>query len=50
MLKRWLAALAVLSLIVAACGDGDDTAAEETTTTEAMEETTTTEAMEETRP
>ncbi len=26
-MKRWLAALAVLSLIVAACGDGDETAA-----------------------
>ncbi len=48
MMKRWLAALAVLSLIVAACGDGDDTGAEDTTTTEAVEETTTTEAMEET--
>ncbi len=48
MMKRWLAALAVLSLIIAACGDGDDTGAEDTTTTEAVEETTTTAAMEET--
>ena len=41
---RWLAALAVLALVVAACGDGDDEAAPETTaapaTTAAAPETT----------
>ena len=45
MMKRWIAALAVLSLIVAACGADEDPVAvdETTTTTEApMEETTTT--------
>jgi basic membrane protein A len=48
---RGLSLLLALALVLAACGDGDDTAetttaAEETTTTEAMvEETTTTEAM-----
>jgi len=54
---KWLALLAVLAMLVAACGPsaeegGEETtttaAAEEATTTEAMEETTTTEAMEET--
>jgi basic membrane protein A len=54
---RWLALVAVLALVIAACGGGDagdDTTttegetADTTTTTEAMEETTTTEAMEET--
>lgn len=53
---KWLALLAVLAVLVAACGPseegGEETtttaAAEEATTTEAMEETTTTEAMEET--
>lgn len=48
---RGLSLLLALALVLAACGNGDDTAdtttaAEETTTTEAMaEETTTTEAM-----
>jgi phosphonate transport system substrate-binding protein len=54
-IRKIFALLAVLALLVAACGDGSDsgdatttTAAAETTTTAAMEETTTTAAMEET--
>jgi rhamnose transport system substrate-binding protein len=54
---KWLALIAVLAMLVAACGPSDEeggeettttAAAEEATTTETMEETTTTEAMEET--
>ncbi len=47
---RWLALVAALALVLAACGgdDTDDTEAGDTTTTEASEETTTTEASEET--
>ncbi|MGD2043666.1 MAG: phosphate/phosphite/phosphonate ABC transporter substrate-binding protein [Acidimicrobiia bacterium] len=49
MKRRALWALiAVLALVVAACGDGGDEGGDETTTTAAPAETTTTEAMEET--
>lgn len=51
----WIAMLAVLAMLVAACSPADEggdetttTAGEETTTTESMDETTTTEAMDET--